>query len=283
MQDQVYFSLIMFFPSVLFDALLKQLPSAMASEKVVWTSTLLANFDYIIFKKDILFWIDNFVNTTGGTALSWTLLQFYNSLPFVVAFFVLALFLYHKLLAKKFLVFFFTILFISFPIWYILPGMNPMNFYIDNILHTNPPSRISMELQSYNPNPIISSYHKEFIDLYQKDHFLDVNAFPSMHAGYSVGMIIYGFLLWPPSVLITVPWFLVEMLGALYTGQHYLIDLFLGSLMAIVTYYVVEILFFIEKKYYTGPGSLFIIDTMQKDIWWLFNRVKGILIWRGKK
>ncbi|MCX6722820.1 MAG: phosphatase PAP2 family protein, partial [Candidatus Staskawiczbacteria bacterium] len=145
--------------------------------------------------------------------------------------------------AKKFILFFFAFIFLSFPMWYVLPGLNPMNFYVNNVLRVDTPNRISSELKNYEPNSVLSSYQKKFSNYSSPHNFLDVTTFPSAHAGFSVEIIIYAFLFYPPSIFITLPWFILEMTGALYLGQHYAIDLFLGSIMAILVYYLIELLF----------------------------------------
>jgi len=223
--------------------MLNQLPHAATSEKIIWTSNLLMNYDYYIFGKDLLFCINNLVNRMGGGILSWILLQFYNSFPFVVISLALILFLYNKILAKKFVFFSFIFILLSFPLWYALPGLNPMSFYVNNLLKVNTSNRISSELKDYKPNSVLSSYQKGFSYYSSSHNFLDVTTFPSVHAGFSVGVIIYAFLFYPPSVFITLPWFILEMLGALYLGQHYAIDLFLGSILAVLVYYLVKLLF----------------------------------------
>ena len=129
-----------------------------------------------------------------------------------------------------------------------LPGLNPMSFYVNNLLKVNSPNRISSELKNYKPNSMLSSYQKGFSYYSSPQKFLDVTTFPSTHASFSAGVVIYAFLLYPPSAFITLPWFILEMLGALYLGQHYAIDLFLGSIMAILVYYLVEVLFYYYKS-----------------------------------
>lgn len=243
LKDAFYFLCIIFIGAIFSSIILNRLPHSVTSEKIIWTSNQLIGYDHFIFGKDILFWMNNLVNNNGNILLSWTLLQFYNSLQFVFIAFILLLFLYNKILAKKFTLFFFIFLFVSFPLWYLLPGLNPMNFYVNNLLKVNAQTRISLELKDYKPNLILSNYQKKFSDYSPPNDFLDMTTFPSAHAGFSAGIIIYAFLLYPPSLFITLPWFALEMIGALYLGQHYAIDLLLGTTLAILVYYLVELFF----------------------------------------
>jgi len=276
LKDQIYINAITFFSSALITMLLPMLGQITPVEKIVRISDKLIHYDKMIFGANLLFSMSHFINQTGGGLLGWVLLQSYNILSLFLASFVLILFLFNKTLTKKFLLFFFTITFIGIPIWYAMPVLNPLNRYIVNVLDISPPENISSELKHYNPDPVLSSYQSEFSGYYKKEDFLDVTSFPSMHAGYSVGIIIYGFLLWPPSLFITLPWFVLEMAGAVYLGQHYLIDLFFGSVVAVLAYFLVEWFFRIEKKYYTGKGSLFVVDTIQNDARKFFGSIVKI-------
>jgi membrane-associated phospholipid phosphatase len=240
---EIFYFFLIYIGVIFSGAILNKLPHAVTPERIIWTSNLLLNCDHYVFGKDLLFFINNLVNSTGGGILSWTLLQFYNSFPFVVITLALILFLHNKVLAKKFVLFSFIFVFLSFPLWYLLPGLNPINFYINNLLKVDSQNRISLELKYYKPDSVLSSYQKNFSSSLNAQNFLDVTTFPSAHSGFSAGVIIYSFLFYPPSAFITVPWFILEMTGALYLGQHYAIDLFLGLIMAVLVYYLVELIF----------------------------------------
>jgi len=120
-------------------------------------------------------------------------------------------------------------------------------------------------LKTYAPDAVLAEYQKTFSAEYLASNILDVSSFPSLHAGYSVGIILYAFFLWRRSLVLTLSWFVLEMAGAVYLGQHYAIDLIYGIVLGFVIYGLVEFLFILEKKYYAGKGSLFIADTMQAD------------------
>ena len=208
-------------------------------QKIFINSNLLLEYDRNIFGSDVLFPLNNYVNSIGGEPLGWIFLQFYNSLPFIIVALIFILLLFEKTLAKKFIMFFLIILLISMPMWYFFPGLNPINFYINNLLKVDLPSKISSELKNYSPNAVLISYQKSFSYDYKPKDFIDITTFPSMHAAFSVGVIIFAYLLWPPSIFITLPWFVLEMVGALYTGQHYVFDLLIGSIVALLAYYLV--------------------------------------------
>ncbi len=241
--DIFYFFIIINFGVIISSIILDKLPNTVSTEKIIWTSNMLANLDYHIFGRDLLFSANNLVNLTGGKILSWILLQFYNSFPFVVIGLPLFLFLHNKVLAKKFILFSFLFVFSGFFIWYLLPGLNPLNFYLGNALEISVPERISLELKYYKPNSVLLPYQENFKHSYSPKEFLDVTTFPSVHAGFSVAVIIYAFLLWPPSTFFTLPWFIVEMAGAIYLGQHYAIDLLFGLIIAVLMWSITEIIF----------------------------------------
>lgn len=265
-KEQLYFNLLLLSGNLFLAALLTMLPQVVNPQKIVWTSIKLINSDYAIFGRDLLFAMADIVNAIGSTAISHIVLISYTSLSLAITVFLMILFIFSKKLAKKFIMFFFLVNFIGLFCWYLMPVLNPMGMYVANNLKINPPDRISAELRNYKPDPVLSDYQKDLSSYYKKSDYLDVTAFPSMHAAYSVGIILYAFLLLRKSIFITLPWFILEMAGALYFGQHYAVDLFLGGAVAIIAYWLVDWLFILEKKYYIGSGSLFIIDTIQNDV-----------------
>ncbi len=68
----------------------------------------------------------------------------------------------------------------------------------------------------------------------------DVAAIPSLHAAYPILLFIYAFKYWRKKAtpLITFP--IAMGLSAVYLGEHYMIDIFLGFVYASIAYYIIE-------------------------------------------
>src|SRR5581483_4255228 len=265
MRDLAYFYCLMLCSGIFLDLILNLLSTTAKTSAILQVSSLVANYDKAIFGKDLLFFLGNLIHTARAGFFSWILVQSYDSIAIALTLCALILFFANKTLARKFIIFFFVITFISAPIWYLLPVMNPLGLDIAQGLGAPSQPRIAAELKAYQPDKILAAYQYEFVQSYQQHAYVNITSFPSMHAGWSVGIIIYLFLLIPESLWLTIPWFILEMLGAVYVGEHYAIDLILGSLIAFAIYYLVEFLFLLEKRYYTGQGSFFLINTLQKD------------------
>lgn len=267
-KNQIYFTLIIFLPGFFLDTLFDNLARANVSH-VIWSTNRIADIDFFIFKKDVFFALGSFASSLGGawsSVISWILVQSYVNLALILPIFLLVLFLKNKLLARKFILFFFVVQFISTPIYYAMPIIDPLTMYVFNILHINLPSRINMEVDSYKPDPLVLNFQNGVFKSYkQSDNFLALTTFPSLHAAWGFGIVLFAFLLWPWLDLILLPWFILEIIGAVYVGEHYVVDLLLGIVMALIAFFLTNFLYNIEKKYYTGKGSLFIIDTMQDD------------------
>ncbi|WP_460994690.1 phosphatase PAP2 family protein, partial [Staphylococcus aureus] len=52
-----------------------------------------------------------------------------------------------------------------------------------------------------------------------------ITTFPSMHAAWGVIVAVIAIELFPPLFLVVVPWFILELIGAVYTMQHYAVDI----------------------------------------------------------
>ncbi len=266
LKHKIYFLLTVSFAGFFLNLSLNNLSEKSTSEKIASSSSLLAGYDYMIFNRDFLFWLNDLVNQAGGAVLSKILITSYELLNVIFAVFMIILLLGNKTLAKKFIFFFFIIQFISLPVWYFLPALEPISMYISNAMKIGQPERIALQIENYRPASALDFYQKKTVDHNKKyGDYLALTAFPSMHAGWGVGFVLYSFMFYRPAILFFLPWFLLEITGAVYVGQHYAVDMLFGIVMAIAAYFLVELIFFAEKKYYKGKGSLFIIDIAQED------------------
>ncbi|MBI2591240.1 MAG: hypothetical protein HYW34_01010 [Candidatus Brennerbacteria bacterium] len=83
------------------------------------------------------------------------------------------------------------------------------------------------------------------------------------------GLIIayFSIFLWRPLGIVMIFWSLLNALGALYTLQHYAVDLILGAFIGMFAIITADLLMKFEKKYLNADSELFsFIDMAQKDI-----------------
>ena len=263
---QVHFTLMLVVSFLFINFFLNALSTFSARSRILWATGKVAQYDYWLFGRDVLFWLDAVINAYGGPAVSFFLMYFYMSLDVILPVFLLFLFFKNRVLAKKFLLFFFLVQFLSMPLWLFFPTIDPSAMYVGNILQEERPERIVQQVQGYAPAKNVDLFQKAyFYDYGRVNNYLAVTAFPSMHTAWGFGMMIYAILLFWPLGLFFVPWFIMEITGAVYVGQHYVVDILLGIVIAVATYFLVEILSALEKRYYRGKDSFFIIEVLQED------------------
>ncbi|MFA6354687.1 MAG: phosphatase PAP2 family protein [Candidatus Paceibacterota bacterium] len=260
-KSQLFFLLILALGSFLSAVLVSNLSNSSQIERIASTSNFLMNLDFSIFGEYPFFSL----SAIGGF-WSAIFLWAYNWLSIILPVFLLVFIFFKKAIARKFILFFFVSQIISFPIWYALPALSPYNMYIRNSIGAKLPNRISMAAKDFQPNEKLLGFLEQ-VDGYQNqaNSYLDLTTIPSMHAGWGTGVLYYGAKLWPPLLLFLAPWMIFQMIGAVYTGEHYAVDIFAGLVVAILAIAVTEMLLALEKKYYKGGPPLRIIDYIQED------------------
>ena len=245
-------------------------------QKIVLASNTLAAIDFRTTGGYPLIWLGNFLNhPTAELSLA-----AYNLLgPLLSAFFIYAIFLRQSLL-RKFLLFFFIASMIAIPLWFVVPALSPYNFYTGGISSHEMPASVAAQFSVYHPSPIVATA----IDSAERHQVIvgsnDVTNFPSMHAAWGAGVVYFGIAaLGVGAVYALVPWFLFEMAGALINGEHYLIDLVMGILVACVSLWITDRLLEMEKRYYRGKTSFAILVMMHEDAERLIHVGKVICRW----
>ena len=169
---------------------------------------------------------------------------------------------------RKYSLSFFISLAIAWPIWYISPVIQPGPMYRLNILKTQIPSAIELSMSQYTP----TIYNKIFmakIDKFWIDPMgktLSVSNNPSMHVAWGLLLMWYSIMLWPYLGLITIPWCILNVLGTMYTMQHYGVDVLSGIILALITIFIVEKLFQFERRYLNDEYKLLSFFDLIKDI-----------------
>lgn len=275
-KNQLYFSFIIFFSSLLIALLIVNISIFSSHRTIIAVSSSLMDFDYFIFGGAPLFFITNFVNKTGKFFLSNVLVISYSILSIIFPILLLILFIKNKILARKFIMFFFLAQFISFPLWFLMPALIPYTMYIENPLKINVPENISKNIKTFNPDTASKAFLENISQNHKKtNNYLDLTTMPSMHACWGLGIVYFAFQVCLGLGFISLIWFFLEITGAMYLGEHYSLDIFLGLLVFLGSMFLVNLLFGVEKKYYKGKGSFFLIDDIQNDITIFFNYLQN--------
>jgi len=227
------------------------------------------HWDKAIFKTNPGVWLINkFSNTFVETALIWT----YNSLFIILSLILLISFFTKKDVFRRLTLSFFICWMIAFPIWFSLPMMPP-----DFTFRQNKLGSASLEDNTAFNNFPMSENLKVALDSLSKIHIvkispteksLPVSTFPSMHAAWGFIIAYMGTILCPWLGILLIPWAILNGFGAVYVLEHYSVDIFLGTAVAIFSILLTEILLHIEKKYLKDKlGLLRIFDRVYIKSW----------------
>ena len=153
---------------------------------------------------------------------------------------VLALYLFGKgqtRLAERFAWVFVWSNFVGFSLYYIYPAAPPWyvaahGFVADLSVHASPAG--ALRFDRLVGLPIMQGFYGKSADVF--------GAIPSLHVVYPMLALIYGFRL-PRFRVVAVVYFLLVCFAAVYLDHHYLIDLFVGWVDALLVMAVFRILF----------------------------------------
>jgi membrane-associated phospholipid phosphatase len=153
---------------------------------------------------------------------------------------VLALYLFAKgqtRLAERFTWVFVWSNFVGFSLYYIYPAAPPWyvaahGFVADLSVHASPAGAIRFD--QLVGLPIMQGFYGKSADVF--------GAIPSLHVVYPMLALIYGFRL-PRFRIVAAIYFVLVCFSAVYLDHHYLIDLFIGYVDALVVMSVFRLLF----------------------------------------
>lgn len=167
---------------------------------------------------------------------------------------------------RGFILSFFLSYALAWPLWYINPIIQPALMYKDNILQEQIPTAIKLAIVQNKPTnyneSVISDYDKLWIDKTGKSFSVSNN--PSMHVAWGLILTWYSIMLFPYIGFIAVPWYVFNVLGTMYTMQHYGIDVINGLGLAIITIFIVEKLLHYETTYLRDEYKLLSIFNLIK-------------------
>jgi len=266
-----------------------------SKEKIIYGSNLVMNLDKAVFGFYPAF--AGFWNAEASLP-EWLEKLLVNSYLWMgillpILFLVLA-FLNKELFRKYILVFALTVT-ISNPIWYSLPAISPHFMYRYNVLQAEAPREITQAVKEYKYSGVLLDYQEDIAETKRKiynsfsgatEDFYPLTTFPSMHAAWGTMIAYFAVRLWTPLIIVVLPWWLLNMAGAVYTQWHYASDMLSGALIAALVIIAVNYIFRLERKK-TDQNHLVFLDVLKGDLKKLreFSK-KGIttlVSFRGKR
>lgn len=111
---------------------------------------------------------------------------------------------------------FFMAMGIGLVFWQIIPANSPNNF----ILSENP------SFPGYQPNKYVLEYQERVRE--RQKEMPPVSTFPSSHVNWGVQIVYFWAVHNRKTLWLSIPWFLLMVLGTVYLAQHYAVDILLG-------------------------------------------------------
>jgi hypothetical protein len=212
--------------------------------KMIYFNKLFLDIDKALFGVYLPFWFQSLDNN----------IKFvfdFLALPIIISYTKLAFLL--NLLLAGFLILrpnyfyqaflgFFICFFISVPIWFCFPALSPFDSYINNVIIMPENSNLDTYISLYNPNKYLNMVFERF-SLQNKGNgrsFFAITSMPSMHIAWSVLILYFGYKFKKSFLLFFVPYFILNFIATLYLLQHYVIDIFFGLIVGIISIFLAQ-------------------------------------------
>lgn len=218
-------------------AALAGLPPAQLAAASDWC----AKIDRTLFGVDVPFWFqrDGSVIKSVMDRLGFILIWSYVSLTSLMAFalnITLALRFQTFLRLSTALI---AAIILSLPIWYRCPALIPAERYLDNILAIDSPSFIAPSLAAYTPNTKLTNFQAR-MRATRIGPTQGVTTMPSMHVAWALIIAFFLFQIAPKTAWVTLPYNVFNAIAAIYTLEHYAIDIFAGLIIGIISIFLAQ-------------------------------------------
>lgn len=205
---------------------------------IIYSTIRLAEWDKEVFG-DYLYFLP------ADAWLEYVFIGAYRLLNFFIgALLFLSLFL-DKILFRKIIFSVLLISILSVPVWYILPATSPAGFFRQDVFHIQPPSEIEQALRRKPLTPFMQGEMQRMKSVWivPVNGYFNVSTIPSLHAGFGLLVVIFFYRLRKYSLAVTLPWFLLNCIGAVYIEQHFGMDILVGIVLAAGVYFFTGWLF----------------------------------------
>jgi membrane-associated phospholipid phosphatase len=250
-------------------------------ETVAWADDFLMRADHRIFGTFVPFEMHN---QALWNWLAVPMLACYLKLTLILSLVIVALFIFRADRFRQFILAFVAIMFLAMPGWAALPATTPSEAYRTVKLRKDIPYDIAIEiaepivhlddmivnllerLERVQSNPVTGRYF--------------ITSFPSPHVAWGVIIVWFGIELYQKSIVLLLPWGLLNCIGAIYSLQHYAVDAVAGIVVAIAAVYLVRGLVALEAGHgIDAPRGYGLSKSMQQDLAdlgrWIWPSAKG--------
>lgn len=251
-----YFLLLVGVPGFFYSSLAFYLFTHADIPKVIEYSKLFSHYDKVMFGTDIFFIMRPLEKIP---LFEFFVLHSYSLLVPICSVCALGMYIFKPLIFRRFIASFFLAMALGIPMWHYFPAVAPASLYLTNIfrLHLEPEDQ--QAINNDRISPLLREKLTEQNNLYFDPTLRNINTSsnPSMHAAWGFIIFFYLYMYSKRLVYIAGIYSILNVLGALYVGQHFGIDILTGICIAILSIYTVEKIFtrygkdFLETPYYT--------------------------------
>lgn len=260
-------------PSFINSLIVGQVSATEPPALIASVSQTLMNWDYRLFGVYPPFWLQKF---SANHFLDTVLLESYRHLGTLLSIIFAGLLLKGRENFRKFFLAFFLAAIIGFPFWYLYPAISPDDMYRKNVLSLPVPPVIESRINNAKAiSANLTGFLEEIDQIGRSGRTRTplVTTNPSMHVAWGIIIAYFGTALWKPFGLFLWPWSLLNMAGAIYTLQHYAVDIFFGAGLGIAALAGANYLLIFDRKYLRFNPDLFsLLETAQKDLKSFWNQ-----------
>lgn len=236
-------------------------------QRVAWANEVLMRADYALFGTFVPFEThENELFRMFATPMVFC----YVKLSLVLAFVLVGLLVFQSGRLRQFTLAFIAVMFLALPGWLALPAVTPSEAYRLNKPGEKIPFDIAMETA-----PGIVHLHPavtEFLNKVEPNQSVPrqgrffVTSIPSMHVAWGLLALWFGTALYSRFALVLAPWALLNALGAIFTLQHYAVDVLAAIVVTLLAVALVRGLIALEARCGLQPPKGYeICAHMRKD------------------
>lgn len=211
-----------------------------SADRVVLSTIRLLEWDHAVFHSYIFFALQSLI----GYPFEIFPVEAYWLLSSIVPITALLLLTKGKML-REFMFAMFALSLISLPIWYAFPATSPSGFIRSNIFDMRFPKKVVDSGVKNTLSPYMKVQLEKLNTLWIEptQGYINVSTIPSLHAGYGLVVLLFLARLRKYTLWFTVPWFLLNVIGAIYIEQHFGLDIIAGAIMAALMVFLTSKLF----------------------------------------
>ena len=248
--------------------------------RVATASAILTRTDYMLFGTYPWLALHSFITSK---LLETFIFQSYLVTGFVGGFLAVILALCSTRSFRKFVLAFFFAYMIGIVFWIAIPAISPDAMYRAHILNTPIPQSIQEQLSATHFSPLSKKTMGDIQDRWTdpESQSFAVSTFPSMHAAWGIVIAVIAIELWAPLAIVFIPYVFFELVGTVFTLQHYAVDTLFGIMVGFVALWLAERLLQYEEKCFLNRHDIFSsyrhVQEYVRSVWKRLYKIPGVV------